>query len=300
MDQEKKVETPGQGNVPQKLNELHRKLLVGFALIAGVAIGAYVFRFWGWPLSENPSDWAHFATYLSGTVGVTAVVATLIVLVRTLGQQQALIDSQDKMLVEQRRQIFLAETQHIELEKKHKVDIAYSNAREIFPSLVISFDSWRKCNMSPYPLTEGSLRSEFMSRFESSNRSASYLMINPLSLLNVLMASKVDEVESYMARFFKPVNRLYDFMCQQVKVSYILYGYFDSEFFGRSENAIFFFKCYQAYLIGFGDGLYLKGVEMLELERDYSESSNDILVEWQDLGQYLRSISKRDVVKDVV
>lgn len=60
-------------------------------VITSIVIGIYALNFHSHSISKKPEDWAHFATYLSGTVGVAAVIATLIVLVRTLTQQRELI-----------------------------------------------------------------------------------------------------------------------------------------------------------------------------------------------------------------
>lgn len=268
-------------------------LAVGVVAVSAIAVGLYVYRFWGKPLSTDPGDWADFATYLSGTVGVAAVVATLLAFVKTLGQQQALIDSQDEMLIEQRRQITLTEKQNFELEKKHKIEISYSNVREIFPALVLSLSAWRKCDMSPYSSKEPGLRSNFLLNFESNKRSADYLMINPLYLMNVFKASEPDEVKSYMVRFFRPIDRLYCFMCQQISNSSILFEYFDSKLWVDEghDNTKFFFHCYQAYLVGRGNRLYLEGAGFLELNSDYSDVSNDVLKGWQELGEYISCCS---------
>lgn len=60
-------------------------------------------------LSRDPSDWADFATYLSGTVGVFVVASTLVVLVRTLSKQRDLIESQNVMLEKQDQQLAQSE-----------------------------------------------------------------------------------------------------------------------------------------------------------------------------------------------
>jgi hypothetical protein len=74
----------------------------GVALLAG---GIYLYQFSGNGLSPNSEDWANFATYISGTVGVAAVVATLIAFVITLKQQQDLVKNQRIMLEKQEEQL---------------------------------------------------------------------------------------------------------------------------------------------------------------------------------------------------
>lgn len=74
-------------------------------LLALIAIGIYAINFHDYGLSKKTADWADFATYLSGTVGVAAVTATLVVLVRTLTEQRELINlekNKSQELVEQK------------------------------------------------------------------------------------------------------------------------------------------------------------------------------------------------------
>ncbi|AQU84920.1 MULTISPECIES: hypothetical protein [unclassified Halomonas] len=137
------------------MENVNKGLIFGFAVIAAVAIGAYTFQFWGWPLSRNPSDWAHFATYLSGTVGVTAVVATLIVLVRTLGQQQALIDSQSKMLEKQEGQLKLTQQQVDGEESRRQVELAYNCAINIVPTMINELEKQKDMTLINYLGKEG-------------------------------------------------------------------------------------------------------------------------------------------------
>jgi hypothetical protein len=73
--------------------------------VATITIAAYVLSFWDRPLSHKTEDWASFATYLSGTMGVAAVVATLIAFVFTLRQQNSLIDNQHELLINQEKQL---------------------------------------------------------------------------------------------------------------------------------------------------------------------------------------------------
>ncbi|MBL1266257.1 MAG: hypothetical protein COA87_000535 [Halomonas sp.] len=91
-------------------------VLVGLvAVVGGVAAFFYINQFGANGFSKKSEDWANFATYISGTVGVAAVVATLIAFVITLRQQQDLVESQRVMLEKQKEQL------KIEYEKKLQV-----------------------------------------------------------------------------------------------------------------------------------------------------------------------------------
>ncbi|MCE8002540.1 hypothetical protein [Billgrantia ethanolica] len=106
-------------------------LVLGVVLVCGVAFGAYGIHFYGWPLSDDPKDWASFANYASGTAGVAILAATLLAFLVTLNQQNRLIEKQDKMIEQQERQL-----QEVEIHQR-KVE-AYSRAEKIFPTLLSS------------------------------------------------------------------------------------------------------------------------------------------------------------------
>lgn len=105
----------------------YKWLMIVFGSVALLAIGAYTWNFWGWPPSGKTQDWANFATYISGTLGVAAVVATLAAFMITIKQQQALIR-------QQRIQIEQAD--------KHQERLsAYQRASELLPSALKVLDS---------------------------------------------------------------------------------------------------------------------------------------------------------------
>lgn len=104
-------------------------LALAVLIVAIVAVGGYAWNFRELAISTDTGKWADFATYLSGTVGVAAVVATLMAFVITLRQQKRLIDSQDEMLEQQDRQIVEAERHQRKLE-------AYSRAEIFFPVML--------------------------------------------------------------------------------------------------------------------------------------------------------------------
>lgn len=108
------------------------RLLIFFVLFSTfISIGLYVWRFRGVGLSGSTGDWANFATYISGTVGVSVVFATLVALVNTLQQQKVLINQQEEMLDVQKEQISLSDKHQRRVE-------AYSRVERILPKLVES------------------------------------------------------------------------------------------------------------------------------------------------------------------
>lgn len=100
--------------------------VVMFTLLAG---GLYWWQFGAYKWSEDPSDWASFATYISGTIGVFVVASTLVVLVRTLDKQRDLIDSQNTMLEKQERQLEQSE-EIIRIERSKADEMAKREAKE--------------------------------------------------------------------------------------------------------------------------------------------------------------------------
>lgn len=97
--------------------------LVGFVLLTCLtSLGFYAWNFHGLRLSDNPGDWASFANYASGTVGVAILGATLLAFVVTLSQQAKMIKQQES---------------HITISDKYQKRMAaYSRAEKIFPILL--------------------------------------------------------------------------------------------------------------------------------------------------------------------
>jgi len=264
-------------------------------LISGAFIIVYAVNFHGRWFSPKTEDWAHFATYLSGTVGVTAVVATLIVLVRTLGQQQALIDSQDEMLTEQRRQIDQVEKQNRAFENSQKINLAYSSVKEISPALIKSFKGWPTSKIHPYQSTESTIYENFSGAFDYDGRGVLNIIKNPNVLICIFESCPVDEIESFVERFFRPIEIVYKFACDQIEASDELSVYFEVEMMAveiRGHGGSFYFHCYQAFLLGKGDSFALKGSDLLKLKSDYSQTDG-ILREWQKIGELVASKHQR-------
>ncbi|QPL45016.1 hypothetical protein IT895_12515 [Halomonas sp. A40-4] len=83
------------------LSAIGYSLIIFSVLSVGiVALYLYEREFGANGFSENTGDWANFATFISGTIGVAAVVATLAAFMITIKQQQALI-RQQKIQIEQ-------------------------------------------------------------------------------------------------------------------------------------------------------------------------------------------------------
>ncbi|TNH20003.1 hypothetical protein [Halomonas sp. BL6] len=258
-------------------------ILVGLvAVVGGVAAFLYIDQFGANGFSNKSEDWANFATYISGTVGVAAVVATLIAFVITLRQQQKLIDSQDS-------QIELVKKQNLELKNKHRIELSYINVREVFPELNNAFIDWLSNNLTPYTAESSELRARFIGFFVNHQKTPGYLLERPDRLWSVIDGCPSCEAKIYLERFFKPLHVFYKFMCDQVEANEILYDYFNSCLWARddNDNKKYPFLCYQAYLIGLGDEFFLRGSKLLKFEENYSYDENSIFARWQEIGRNL-------------
>lgn len=92
-------------------------LLAEVIIFTLLVISSYVFYFHDNDLAKEPSGWANFATFISGTVGVFVVASTLIVLIRNLEKQSILIDNQEDQLQQSKTLI------KIEREKMKEVSL---------------------------------------------------------------------------------------------------------------------------------------------------------------------------------
>lgn len=226
-------------------------LIGGVIAVAIIAVGFYVYRFWGKSLSTDSGDWADFATYISGTVGVAAVVATLLAFVKTLGQQQALIDSQDKMLGEQRRNIEI-------LELQHKRDKAYKTTLEAFPLLIESFKYDLKNSSNIYMLDhelEG--RKYRVRRFDKLH---SYFDLSE-QVFEEVKRSCLDPLDDVYSEYgpmqFDRIYRICSFILHQISIDEDLLPVFDyylSRDFGFGKVGWFYIDCYYQFQFGRGTG----------------------------------------------
>lgn len=220
------------------------------------------------------------------------MVGTLLAFVKTLGQQQALIDSQDLMLQEQRRQIELVEEQNRSFEENNRLDHAYSNAKEISPVLIDSFEDWTTDLICPSEESEPSLHGGIASVFGSRGVEVNRVFSRPGTIFLSLSQAPSEEVSTFLNRFFRPLEIIYRFACDQIKVSPELKTYFEAKLLSKFLEGVgvkFYFHCYQAFLVGRNDDLYLKGAYCFDLEKDYSEVSNLNLRKWQEIGELLKS-----------
>lgn len=266
----------------------YKWLAVMVGVVAAIAGGLYLYQFGSNGLSPKSEDWANFATYISGTVGVAAVVATLIAFVITLRQQKRLIDSQDEMLKEQRRQIVISEKQSNEVMRNNKIDLAFKSTSNFFDFYEREFNKGLQLTVLPYQ-NDGDLYNKFCYNFDNEHRNVIDLYHNPLRLGEVFENSEIKPVLSYMKRVFKTVDSLYRFVCSQIELAPFLKDYFDIKLsIDSSYDNKFYIHCYQAYLIGVDDNLYKQGVVYLDLQDSYHGCGNDDLEKWQELGESIR------------
>ncbi|MEC4767943.1 hypothetical protein LPL18_011465 [Halomonas sp. CUBES01] len=266
--------------------------LVGvlMAVAASIFVAAYVLKFGSLNTSNDPGDWADFATYLSGTVGVSAVVATLIVLVRTLCQQQELLNSQEKMLNKQAEQISLAENQIKDEEVRRKVELAYSNTVTMFPYMFESFIKYLDKGIFPYADEDGFAK-ELVSEFGTYSPTAREVILNPDFVFRMVSEEPGEIIESYIARVFARVEVVFEYVTKCLKVDEGMKDYFsiyldlEDDKNIDNEDYDFYFRCYQALLIGLEDRESVcKGSKYLDLSDDFSSANNEFS-KWQKVGE---------------
>tara|TARA_R110000850_G_scaffold149578_2_gene272034 strand:- start:221 stop:1063 length:843 start_codon:yes stop_codon:yes gene_type:complete len=278
-------------------NKLVGVLVAVFALIF---VAAYVLVFGNNPTSTNPEDWAHFATYLSGTVGVTAVLGTLYAVVRTLGQQQALIDSQNDMLEKQERQLKLAQKQLDGEERRRQVELAYNSSLKIFPILM---DNLKK-NLSQEYSAFNRSEQEIIEKIRESGKRGSYrnyeFVRDIEDVYLVLLDVDDHSVYRFSERLFLKIDKIYLFMLDKVEIEEDLKEYFEiylHEEYDYFSQYLHFFYCYHAYLIGCGQKDYAAyGVDLLNFPKGY-HGRNKAYECWMQIGEkarkYIEAIDNR-------
>lgn len=222
-------------------------------IISSGFIIAYAINFHGHGFSTQTEDWADFATYLSGTVGVTAVVATLIVLIRTLGQQDKLIKSQDEMLGEQRKQIENAE-------RYNEVELAYKKVNEFFPVLLNNFNESLTKKTSIYIKNED----DKLFSVNSKNTLHKYFVLEGEQVLTDLFFDDVKRslkfpLDKVIYRYgpiqFDDIYRICSFMEKMISIDEDLITVFDF-YLSRScavdKDYWFYVECYRNFQIGRG------------------------------------------------
>ncbi|MCK0715647.1 hypothetical protein ACFO0U_00850 [Chromohalobacter sarecensis] len=113
-------------------------LLVFVVVVCVIALGLFGIHFFERPLSDDSNEWANFANYVSGTVGVAVLAGTLLAFLITLHQQNKLIEKQDEMIKQQDDMIEQQKRQLDEAEIHQRKTEAYTRAEKIFPTLLSS------------------------------------------------------------------------------------------------------------------------------------------------------------------
>ncbi|MFU1517536.1 hypothetical protein ACM25P_03290 [Vreelandella alkaliphila] len=272
------------------------KWLVGVVVgVAVIAIVLYIWNFWGRPPSEDPSDWAHFATYLSGTVGVTAVVATLFAFVKTLGQQQALIDSQEEMIESQKTQLSLTRSQ-LELEKERReIELAYNSSFTIFPMLM---DSLKK-DLDQDFWAASEREKEVLDRVVEEFRNYDFLNYDLISDMedyaSIILSCNEYSVYEFADGIFLKLDKIYAFMLSKLKIEEGLKSYYESYLLSNYNHATTYYHyiyCYHAYLFGCGETDYANlGVSLLDLPNDYQEN-RDTYHAWLTIGKKVKKVKE--------
>lgn len=261
-------------------------------LVACTAIFFYVYHLQEGGISEKPEDWAYFATYLSGTVGVSAIVATLFAFVTTLSQHQDLIKSQNKMLDEQRTQISLLEEQNKAFEESRKLDLAYKNTTEIFPTLKKAYENTLSFSASPIEDIEPVFFEKYRSKMPKHQNRINDLIKTPSVILEMLRDCPARERKTYIKRSLRPIEAIYHFSCEQISHAPALYEYYEIELLNISVSnnmtSEYLLNIYQAFLIGKGDKTYIQGVNFLGLNDDFS-SKTDRFKNWQKIGELIKN-----------
>lgn len=267
-------------------------ILVGLvAAVGGVAAYLYIDQFGSNGFSNKSEDWANFATYISGTVGVAAVVATLIAFVITLRQQQALIDSQDLMLKEQRKQISMSESQ-IEIEKKRReIDLAYDNVKYILPMMLEYVELSLKEFVMPSESMKIVIRGAGM---EYSDFVRKDLFVHPNRLSYFLNddEERSSDIESYINMTMGPCVRVYVFLFAQLEVAPELFNIVECQMDKRFErplrDAHYYMLCVMAYRAGLGDDEFCrKGKNLMFMQTKFI-GAEPHLKNWFSLGQRIR------------
>lgn len=268
--------------------------LVGMlvAIFAFIFVAAYILVFGSNPTSTDPEDWAYFATYLSGTVGVTAVLGTLYAVVRTLGHQQELIDSQNEIIRDQKKLISFSE-QQLQFEKrKREVDLAYDNIKSLLPMMIDYIEVSLNEMVMPTESMKVVIRdrgqgySDYIRKdlFEHANR-----------ITNFLNEDTVGDVESYANMTLGPVIRTHLFLFQQLKVSPELFNVVDCQLDKRFARPLrspgFYMLCVMAYYSGLGDDEFCeKGKRFLNMQTTF-EGEDRKLVNWYELGVRIKKLN---------
>lgn len=201
-------------------------IVVWVVAISSIFIGAFLLKFGDWPTSDDTSNWADFATYLSGTVGVTAVLGTLFAVVKTLGQQQALIDSQSDMLEKQEQQLALAKLQQDSEKERRNIELAYNSSLKIFPILIDKL----KIDLEEQLYSGGQRENEIFESIKESGARKIYRRNEMISeveeMLDVLLEVDGASLYAFSERMFFSIDKIYLFMVNKIEIEEDLRDYF--------------------------------------------------------------------------
>ncbi|WP_447529818.1 hypothetical protein [Vreelandella sp. TE19] len=256
-------------------------------VIATAAIGIYALNFHNHKISSNPGDWAHFATYLSGTVGVAAVVATLIVLVRTFSEQRALIKSQDEQLLLSKQQLDLAYS-------KNLVDRAYQTSLDILPFMtenLLHKSQFKFPHYLSFHQAKGGNCAKYMQ-----NKTYFVASRTPQLLLYAIENEELSfkDILIFVPYFFKEVVNICDFAFERISISPEIYYIFDSQLsktVSEEYDLWFYVKCYYAFKKGVGDDSFcLKAEKFFYLEENAFNHSEQF---WFNLGRAIEFIMNK-------
>lgn len=268
-------------------------ILVGLvAVVGGVAAFLYIDQFGANGFSKKTGDWANFATYISGTLGVAAVVATLMAFVITLRQQQDLVESQRVMLAKQEYQIELIEQQLDEEQERREIELAYNRSLNIFPTLIDALRVDLKKEIYVYE-GEDDFHDEISDVLRKMCFNISDLVDQKIDLREILLKYDKDLVFDFVERVFSNTEVIYVFVCENIGFSEDLKVFFDSYLnqewrYGEKLYAYLYF--YHAYLLGCGQHKYAKfGIDFLDFP-DSEAFLQGKVREWFDIGMYVQDV----------
>lgn len=258
-------------------------LAIAVVMIAMVAIGAYIWNFKALPISSDTGKWADFATYLSGTVGVAAVVATLVAFVITLRQQSKLVDSQEYMLLDQRKNYILAE-------RKYEVEKAYQIANDIFPLMVKNIKI--SLGLLHYVIFHDVGKGHGVPIMSSTMHEFFCLDEALFSKIKKQISSPVGNERQIIEEAFAGIGAAYKLVDECVSQSSDYVYFFDSwlaEDFGYGMPGVFYFECIAAFYRGLGEGEEFWISKLIGYKRTFGLTGEYAKIFlWQQLGEMLK------------
>ncbi|WP_219863159.1 hypothetical protein [Vreelandella piezotolerans] len=266
----------------------------GVVVVAIVALAAYILNFWGRPPSVDPGDWADFATYVSGTVGVAAVVATLVAFVITLRQQQKLIDSQEELLKKQDEQLSVAKNQVLATERRNAVEQAYLNVKDVLPQLLNAFSESLDYNFSP---ESGSRLEDYLISLYEGERlfKMHEFYSKPCRLIYYCENYDFDanEIRNYVSILMGHSRHICGFLISQLEVEGELFPFVDVQMSAKKsashDNYWFYISCLIAYNFGSGYGEHYEYARKIFREkRNYDAHSDERITNFYLLGKMLK------------